>query len=204
MKRCCGCKTAKNLDDFGKNSSKSDGLQDSCRECRAARYQDNKAVLQAKSRKWHADNRESSRNYSNKWRDSNPDRVREYKRDWNRKRYHSDPAFRLKSVIRARLNKHLKSLKEGRKAGSPVRDLGCSIAELISYVEAKFALGMSWDNHGTVWELDHIEPLASFDLTNRTQFLRACCYKNLQPLTIGEHLEKTNREAGRKCNLIGQ
>ncbi len=198
MKRCCGCKTAKDLDAFGKNSSKYDGLQDSCRECRAARYQDNKAQIQAKNRKWHAENRTSANAVSKAWKESNPERNREYKRKWNRERYHSDPAFRLKSVIRARLNKHIGALSGGRiKAGSPVRDLGCSIVALISYVEAKFAPGMSWDNHGTVWELDHIEPLASFDLTSRTQFLRACCYMNLQPLTIEEHLEKTNREAGR-------
>src|SRR5437588_7879678 len=46
---------------------------------------------------------------------------------------------------------------KGVKAGSAVRDLGCSITEFRDYIAAKFTSGMSWDNHGE-WHLDHIRP----------------------------------------------
>ena len=52
----------------------------------------------------------------------------------------------------------------------------------------------TWDNWGVTWHLDHIKPLASFDLTDRAQFLLACHYSNLQPLLIAEHKAKTAAE----------
>ena len=62
------------------------------------------------------------------------------------------------------------------------------------YIESKFYGDMTWDNWGTVWELDHIVALHLFDLTNRKQFLKAINYKNLQPLTKSDHLKKTLKE----------
>jgi hypothetical protein len=56
-------------------------------------------------------------------------------------------------------------------------------------------VGMTWDNWGKIWELDHIVPLWKFDLTNREQFLKADNYTNLQPLTIEDHKKKTANEA---------
>ena len=41
---------------------------------------------------------------------------------------------------------------------------------------------MTWGNYGKFWEIDHILPLASFDLTDREQFLRSIHWTNLQPL----------------------
>lgn len=67
------------------------------------------------------------------------------------------------------------------KTGSAVRDLGCSIAEFRDYIAAKFQPGMSWDNWGE-WHLDHIRPLAAFDLSDRARILVACHYTNYQPL----------------------
>ena len=69
------------------------------------------------------------------------------------------------------------------KAGSSVSDLGCSVEFLKKHIESQFTEGMSWDNRGE-WELDHIKPLAKFDLTDREQFLEAVNYKNIQPLWL--------------------
>lgn len=68
--------------------------------------------------------------------------------------------------------------------------LGCSLAEAVSWLEAKFASEMTWQNHGSVWHIDHIKPLSSFDLTNRDQYLEACHYTNLQPLFVLDNLKK--------------
>jgi len=82
-------------------------------------------------------------------------------------------------------------VNKGIKAGSAVKDLGCTIPELIKYLESKFQLGMTWENHSsTGWHIDHIIPLCEFDLTDREQFLKAAHYTNLQPLWAEDNLKK--------------
>jgi len=102
-----------------------------------------------------------------------------------------DVNFRLMCNLRARLNT---AIKRGYKAGSAIRDLGCTINELKIYLENQFKEGMTWNNYGLFgWHIDHKKPLSLFDLTNRKQFLEACNYINLQPLWCDENIKKHNR-----------
>ena len=68
-------------------------------------------------------------------------------------------------------------------------DLGCSIIELIRYLENKFDYGMTWENYGEC-EIDHKKPLSRFDLEHTEQHLEACNYKNLQPLWKTDNIKK--------------
>jgi hypothetical protein len=105
-------------------------------------------------------------------------------------RRRTDANYCLARILRARVSK----LARGQKAGSAVRDLGCSVEELRAHLEARFAPGMTWENYGPKgWHIDHILPLAGFDLTDRQQFLRACHFSNLQPLWWRENLQKGAR-----------
>lgn len=203
MKYCCYCKDEKYLEDFHKSSSRLDGLQNACKECRKISNKEyrerNKQCIQV----YRDDNREKANAASKKWIALNPERRRETRRKWCKKKYHMDPVFKLEKLLRSRINNHLQSVKklnkssEPKKIGSPVRDLGCSVDTLISHLEKKFAPGMTWANHGTRWQIDHIQPLAGFDITDRKQFLEACHYTNMQPLWIEEHRKKTKLEGKR-------
>jgi hypothetical protein len=81
------------------------------------------------------------------------------------------------------------ALRGNFKSGSAVHDLGCSIADLKTYLENKFTENMTWDNYGD-WHIDHILPLDSFNLTDREQFKQAVHYTNLQPLWAQDNLIK--------------
>jgi hypothetical protein len=140
------------------------------------------------------------------WRAKNSNRVRDNYAAWcaanptyKADRYNKDISFRLRETLRSRL---YQALARGYKAGSAVRDLGCTIPELKAWLEAKFYAhpetgeSMSWDNYSLKgWHIDHERPLASFDLTDREQFLQACHYTNLQPLWAEQNLAKGAREA---------
>ena len=104
----------------------------------------------------------------------------------SRKRICNSLDVRLAERLRVRL---YAAVKGGFKKGSAVRDLGCNISKFKDFISEKFQTGMSWDNHGG-WHLDHILPLASFDLTDRKQFLAACHYTNYQPLWAKDNLKK--------------
>jgi hypothetical protein len=54
---------------------------------------------------------------------------------------------------------------------------------------------MCWGNYGygdDKWNIDHIIPLSSFDLTNVEQQKIAFNYNNLQPLWQPENFKKSN------------
>lgn len=134
-------------------------------------------------------------------------KTEKYKLDQRarKKALRSTPEFKAarqkkrKTDISERLSLRLRhrlyfALLKNIEANRAVRDLGCSIAEFKAYIEAQFLPGMSWDNHDFYgWHLDHIRPLASFDLTNREELRLACYYTNYQPLWAKDNLRKGAR-----------
>jgi hypothetical protein len=100
----------------------------------------------------------------------------------------TDINYKMSCDIRRRMSI---AVHGGFKAGSAVRDCGCSMDFLRQYLESKFDLTMTWDNYGKYgWHIDHITPLVAFNLANREQFLTAVHYTNLQPLWWTENLSK--------------
>lgn len=121
----------------------------------------------------------------------NKDRVRA----WERKQRKENIQYKLACNLRVRLNR---AMKHNLKAGSAVKDLGCSIDDFKSYLEKLFLPNMSWDNYGNgndKWNIDHIIPLHSVDLTNRDDFLKVCHYTNLRPLWQPDN-QRRNRKDG--------
>lgn len=103
-----------------------------------------------------------------------------------------DLEYKLANNLRTRLNA---AIRNGAKSGSAIRDLGCTIEELIVHLEKLFLPGMTWSNWALKgWHIDHIKPLASFNLMDKEQFLQACHYTNLQSLWVEEHKNKTKKD----------
>lgn len=67
-----------------------------------------------------------------------------------------------------------------------------SLEELMKHLESKFKEGMSWDNYGSEWHIDHIRPIANFSFSSfkEKEFLECWSLKNLQPLWAEENLKK--------------
>jgi len=105
-----------------------------------------------------------------------------------------------KGLLSNRLERSLRNAVAGvlnggrRKAGSFVKDLGCTVPQVIAYIESQFRDGMSWSNWSSVWELDHVIPIGAADLTIRSEFLIVAHYTNLQPLLIDEHRRKSRED----------
>lgn len=145
-----------------------------------------------KSRAYRAENKLKRNAQKRDWAASNAGRVSAYKKTYEATKMQNDPAYKLRINLRIRL---ATAVRDGAKAGSAVRDLGCSIEQLKAYLEAKFTTGMSWENWGRKgWHIDHIKPLAAFDLTDEAQAKAACHYKNLQPLWWRDNVAKGARE----------
>lgn len=155
------------------------------------------------SAKWRAKNKNYRKEHYEKNKDSHSKYGKEYRSKPENKektskrrkeRFNEDINFRISITMRSRLSM---AVKTNSKTGSAVRDLGCSIEEFKLYIEAKFEPWMTWDNFGVYkvggerkWHLDHIKPLASFDLTDDEQLKEAVNYKNYQPLCAIENIKK--------------
>lgn len=154
---------------------------------RKTHYEAHKEENAARCKAYRETHKEEERARHKIYNETHKEKIRERNRECKKNRRHRDANFRMACNLRIRTGRALKS---GQKSGSAVKDLCCSIPELRIHLESKFRDGMNWDNYGAQWEIDHIKPLSSFDLTDRAQFLEACNYKNLQPLLVHENRSK--------------
>ena len=111
------------------------------------------------------------------------------------------------ATIRApqdRLNRNMRRavvrfLAKGTKANRSWRSLtGFSSNELMDHLESKFTDGMTWENYGAYWHLDHIKPVAAFVFSEpEDQEFKDCwSLSNLQPLRAEENLKKNSNYNG--------
>lgn len=181
------------------------------------RYQENKELKKAFSRKYYAENRDACLKVNKEWAYRNRDKMNGYNRErtknnpeakkksrdkwfeknpnykleYDRRKKKEDLGYRLRKQLRSRLGQ---AIRYNQKSGSAVKDLGCSIDELKQHLESLFQPGMSWENWSyNGWHIDHIIPLASFNLRDREQLLKACHYTNLQPLWGIDNLKKRDK-----------
>ena len=175
---CGTCDVSKPTAEFVKDSTAPTGFRSRCKTCDSAAakvaYSKNRETRIAKARAWNRANPE--RYYANKTRN-----VQENVQE------------RLRARLRCRIATIFWKMKQTKtRPASAVRDLGCTIPELMAHLERQFQPGMTWDNYGE-WHIDHVKPLASFDLTDRLQFLAACHFTNLQPLWGPDNIAKGAR-----------
>jgi hypothetical protein len=119
-------------------------------------------------------------------------RQNHYRRSYDGERRKTDPGFRIKENVRRAV---VYAMGAGNKAGARTFEiLGYTKHDLMSHLEKLFSPGMSWDNYGKGgWEIDHIIPLAAFDLTD-PQELRECWnLANLQPLWGPDNWKKGSK-----------
>ena len=147
----------------------------------------NKEKISLKNKNWAEVNKQKRKVYNQIWSKANSKKINLYKKN----KRSIDVQYKLRSCLRSRFKS---AIKMNCKTGNAISDLGCSINELKIYLESKFQEGMSWDNwKSNGWHIDHIKPLASFDLTDRNQLLQACHYTNLQPLWAKDNIAKSDK-----------
>lgn len=154
-------------------------------------YSKNSQRIKEHVRQYAKLNAEKVREKARSYKKLNAEKIRAYKRDWTRNREASDHLYRLLRRVGCRINHAIRSAKS-RKATRTIALVGCSPAELASHIEKSFRRGMGWRNRSE-WHIDHVVPLAAFDLTDERQQRVAFHYTNLQPLWRHENLKKGAR-----------
>lgn len=159
---------------------------DKCHERSAKVYRENKEAFITQIAGWRAANKERLAECVSATKKSAKFLAR--RRAYGRRRHATNVQARIATLIRNRLRKAVR----GERPARALDAIGCSVPEAIAHIEKQFQDGMSWGNHGD-WHIDHVRPLASFDLTDSEQFNRACHFTNLQPLWRRENQEKGSK-----------
>lgn len=159
------------------------------------------------SREWKIRNRERVLQYCREWKAQHKDMVSEYNREYQTKnreviqlrssKYHTERAktdfgFKLAKTLRTSL-RYLVKYGNLRKGRSALQLLGCSMEFLQMWFKFNFETDMSFDNHGTVWHIDHTIPVSKFDLTVDENSQLCFHWTNLKPMRAKDNLRKKNR-----------
>ncbi len=182
MKICSKCNIEKTIDLFSK--SKTTTWCKLCMNEYAKQYRTkNQDTIKEKSKIWYdTTGRENKKLYDKKMKES----IRNYEKN----RYHNDPEFRMKKILRTRLYKTMTGQKSSK---SIIKFIGIEIGEFKNWIEYQMNEDMSWENYGVYWEIDHVIPCKSFELSNEDQCHKCFHWSNMRPLLKTENMKKSDK-----------
>jgi hypothetical protein len=199
QKYCWYCDKHLNTSLFHKSSKRPDGFQGMCKEChkkyRKQWMKDNLDDYKKTCQTWQKNNQYKIYIKNKLWREQNKEYFKKQQREYKANKRKIDDNFRITSNLRNRVLKAVKGINKSQKT---MDLLGCEIDFFKKYIEQKFKDGMNWNNYGQ-WELDHIKPCCSFDLSNNIEQKKCFHYSNIQPLWKQEHREKTKSDIKKYC-----
>jgi len=108
----------------------------------------------------------------------------------NYARWLKDPEFKIAHLLRLRTRKLLQGII---RAGRSCEFLGCTLARFKLWLEFNFSKGMTFDNHGSMWHIDHVIPCCQFDLTDPEQQKACFHWTNMKPMLARENCSKSGR-----------
>jgi hypothetical protein len=191
MKKCNVCLGVFDLEKFHKKNSSIDGYTNICKPCKKIKNDDFYQKNKISKLKYQKDYREKNKDivdaykkeynikYLPEYYKNNREKILKYNHQYQTNKFKTDENFKIKKLLRTRFHH---ALKNGLKMESVINLAGCSIEEFKSHLESLFLPEMSWENHGEIWEIDHIVPCALFNLLLLEDQKKCFHYSNHQPL----------------------
>ena len=115
------------------------------------------------------------------------DKKIKYTIEYTKKRIKEDPEYKFRHMLGIKMATFIRSIKGSNDF------LGCDIINFINHIEKQFTPEMNWNNHGIIWELDHIKPISSFKLSDLEEQQKCFHYSNLRPLMKNMNRIKLNK-----------
>lgn len=175
-----------------------------CEECRKEGYKisdhkRNKTKKRKEYMKKYDDNRLN-----------NPKRREERRLSRNNYYYNNvknNPILKLENSLRISIKSYINKLNK-QKINKTFNILGYTAQDLVQHLESQFKPDMTWENHGTLWHIDHIRPVASYYFYDKNlkldeNVIKECwSLDNLRPLYATENLKKGSLYKGKRHKII--
>ena len=165
-------------------------------ESRKKYYEENQEKIGESKKKYYEENKDKVKEYKKKYGQENKEKINEYQKE----RYHTDPCYKLRDIVRKLINQ---ALKGGKGGESFLPYVDWTIPEFREHLESQFEDWMTWDNHGVLhptekrWQIDHIKPQSVMleDVTSMDdpKFRECWALENLRPLEARENILKGNK-----------
>jgi len=178
-KTCTDCGMEKKVAEFRylKNYAKGEFQTSArCKSCFSEKVKANKKVYYQAHKEHHAAYNADPENKAKR-----NQRLKERKK--------TDPHFRINESLKVRVHEILRGYKNCRSSEL----LHCTREHLLKWLEFNFEAGMTWDNFGAYWHIDHVIPVSFFDNTNKTQQRLCFHWSNLRPLRKELNISKSNK-----------
>ena len=182
--KCVNCNIIKHIDDFNNRKLKSGNIVPR-KDCKSCKNEYNK--------KYREENLEKIKKQQKEYCKNN----RELKNQTFKNRYNNDINFKIADSLRCKLKTIKKNLileKESRK----VFELcSCDNNILKKWFEYLYSLNTNkeliWKDYTEKYEIDHIIPVSSFDLTIKEERIKAFKWSNLRIVTVDENRSKAKK-----------
>lgn len=216
-KICNTCKEDKPLTCFSSNGKK--GYKNQCKQCRCnvekQRRQDNLENFRQRDKAYHEANKEERNLKAQTYREQNREilqekarnkyeqtkeqrrqryiinkaRMTELRTKARRHRLLTNPQSRIKETLVNRMSRALHRKQRHKMCAL----LGATPAFVTQWLESMFHDDISWNNYGKIWHIDHVVPIAFFDLTDLSEQLICFHWTNLRPLYAKDNLTKKSK-----------
>lgn len=196
-KVCSTCKIEKVLDEFGNRSKVINGSKVMTKKCfcKACDYikqkaykEKNKLRLAQRDSEYYLNNKDSINTRNCLYVKNNREKRNAYIRTYKKERREKDPSFKIYENCRKRVWKILRK----NKSNTTNELLGCSKLFYQMWLEFTFDDSINWLNYGSMWDIDHVVPIDSFNLQDKTELFKCFNWRNTRALNKKANSEKSN------------
>ena len=137
-------------------------------------------------KKRYLDNRDQLIEYKKQYFQQNKNKIIGSYRQYVKSRRDSDLIYKLACNFRSRTSKAFKS-QIVRKTNKAFDLLGCSHSFLRQWIFYQLYGNMTIENCGSVWQIDHCLPVASFNIMDEIDKKKCFNWVNLRPMYCNEN-----------------
>jgi hypothetical protein len=120
----------------------------------------------------------------------NKDNIIQQAANYKKEKIKNNPSFKLEVRLRARIYSAFVS-QSTSKTERTWKYIGCSPKFFQEWIEYQLYDGMTMENYGKFWHIDHVKPCSSYNLTEQLEIEKCFNWKNLRPLLASKnHIKK--------------
>lgn len=179
-KICVGCNEELPVIAFRDNRNK-------CKNCEKTEGKEYRrgAIGKAKAQQWIEDNRARMTELQANWHQNNKPKINEK----FKQRFKNDFAFKLYRISKSRIGQALKD----RKTKHTIEYINCTSDQYKQWMMFCFDKNMTIENHGSLWHVDHVIPVDTFDLEDEDDIYLCFNWRNTMPINAHDNLTKNNK-----------